>query len=117
MSVVIYDAQENRLYADSLCVDNYHRMTVQKIFTYNLNCANNNRPNASEVLFHEHGLAGFVGNPSIGYAIIHAYMCGGMNFCEQTRKELLAHLRDDDDADTGNILIMGFRGHFCNNTR
>ncbi len=29
-----------------------------------------------------------------------------MNFCEQSRKELLAHLRDTDDANTGNILII-----------
>ncbi|WP_426575417.1 hypothetical protein ACP179_00665 (plasmid) [Xenorhabdus stockiae] len=106
MSVVIYDALENCLYADSLCVDNYHRMTIQKIFTYNLNGTKDTFPNASEMSFHERGLAGFVGDPSIGYALIHAYMCGGMNFCEQTRKELLAHLRDTDDANTGNILII-----------
>ncbi|MCC8367502.1 hypothetical protein J8V57_14690 [Xenorhabdus sp. PB61.4] len=54
MSVVIYDAQENCLYADSLCVDNYHRMTIQKIFTYNLNGTNDTSPNAREMTFHAH---------------------------------------------------------------
>ncbi|PHM35900.1 hypothetical protein [Xenorhabdus innexi] len=96
MSVVLYDAQENCLYADSICVDNYHRMTVQKVFTYHLDRTNDD----------ERGLAGFVGDPSIGYALIHAYRCGGMNFCEQTRTELLTHFRDSEEGDTGNILII-----------
>lgn len=100
MSVVIYDPATERIHADSIMVDGHHRSTAQKIFTYT---ALFKKRNGEET--EERGLAGFVGDPAIGYALIDAYTNGGYEGCEQRRKELLATM-NENYANSGDILII-----------
>ncbi len=100
MSIVIYDPATERIHADSIMVDGRHRSMAQKIFTYT---AIFKKRNGEET--EERGLAGFVGDPAIGYALIDAYTDGGYEGCEQRRKELLATM-NEEDANSGDILII-----------
>ena len=107
MSVVAYFSRGETLYADSICVDGYHRMLAQKAFRYVAEIQEGAKTDAPHK---ESGSAGFVGDPAIGFALITAYGEGGLLAFEERRKELLETLPDKEDRQSGDILIVPDEG-------
>lgn len=100
MSIVGYSSLTKTLYADSICVDGYHRFHAQKAFRY---------VRMTDGGVKETGSAGFVGDPGIGFALVTAYTQGGFSGVEAARQALLPQL-PPEDITTGDVLVVPDEG-------